>query len=203
MFRVLRAQARTKRAVSHWLSTEAHSFASNGAPAMLLVGIRNPAVMVSDRAKIVLSGAELQVAVRHELGHLRSWDNLKKVFICAMPFPGMGSLESAWREAAELAADDAAVANRQEALNLAAALIKLSRSSKPCPEPAFASGLVSGASSVGLRVKRLLSWHAPRRGGQRNCGWILLVLFFVLSGVASNYSATLALTHRLTEILVP
>ena len=66
---------------------------------------------------------------------MRSWDNLKKVLISATPFPGMGSIESAWREAAELAADDAAVTNRQEALDLAAALIKLSRSSQQLPKP--------------------------------------------------------------------
>ena len=96
---------------------------------------------------------------------MRSWDNLKKVLISATPFPGMSGLESAWREAAELAADDAAVANRQDALNLAAALIKLSRSSKQWSEPALASGLVSGSCSIRLRVGRLLEWRAADRAG--------------------------------------
>ena len=58
---------------------------------------------------------------------MRSRDNLKKALISATPFPGMSGIESAWREASELAADDAAVANRQNALDLAAALIKLSK----------------------------------------------------------------------------
>ena len=40
------------------------------------------------------------------------------------------ALSVPWREAAELAADDSAVTNRQEALALAAALIKLSRFSR-------------------------------------------------------------------------
>ncbi len=131
--------------------------------------------MVSDMAATVLSDDELQVAVRHELGHMRSWDNLKKVLISATPFPGMGGLESAWREAAELAADDSAVANRQEALDLASALIKLSRLSKQWSEPALASGLVSGSSSIGLRVERLLSgaWLA----GASNAPGLGLFLF--------------------------
>ena len=73
------------------------------------------------------------------------WDNLKKVLISATPFPWMNGLEKSWRGAAELAADDAAVQNRQEALDLAAALIKLSRAPKCSqPEPALASGLVCG-----------------------------------------------------------
>jgi Zn-dependent protease with chaperone function len=115
----------------------------------------------------------------------------------------MSSLENAWREAAELAADDAAVANRQDALDLAAALIKLSRSSKQWSEPALASGLVSGSSSISLRVKRLLEWRTAGRRLQRTWPWTLLVPSTMIVGIASNYGATLALTHRLTEILVP
>jgi beta-lactamase regulating signal transducer with metallopeptidase domain len=216
LFRVLTAQARTTRAVSQW-SLGAKSMgarsggdaskpaisASQGAPALILVGIRRPSVLVSDWAAIVLSDRELQVAVRHELGHKRSWDNLKRVLISATPFPGMSSLENAWREAAELAADDAAVTNRQDALDLAAALIKLSRSSKQWSEPALASGLVSGSSSISLRVQRLLEWRTAGRRLQRTWPWTLLVLSIMIVGIASNYGATLALTHRLTEILVP
>jgi Zn-dependent protease with chaperone function len=220
--RGLRAQARTTRAVTQWslaargmaatsmgaTSTGSGTVtptlsASNGAPALILVGIRRPSVMISDMAALVLSDRELQVAVRHELGHKRSSDNLKKVLISATPFPGMSSLENAWRESAELAADDAAVANRQDALDLAAALIKLSRSSKQWSEPALASGLVSGSSSISLRVQRLLEWRTAGRRLQRTWPWTLLVLSTIIVAIASNYGATLALTHRLTEILVP
>jgi beta-lactamase regulating signal transducer with metallopeptidase domain len=211
LFRVLTAQARTTRAVSQWSwgarsgsdASKPALSASSGAPALILVGIRRPSVLVSDMAALVLSDRELQVAVRHELGHKRSCDNLKKVLISATPFPGMSSLENAWREAAELAADDAAVANRQDALDLAAALIKLSRSSKQWSEPALASGLVSGSCSISLRVKRLLEWRTAGRRLQRTWPWTLLVLSTMIVGIASNYGATLALTHRLTEILVP
>lgn len=212
LFRVLRAQARTTSAVKQWSSgaggignavAAPALSASNGAPALILVGIRRPRVMVSDMAAIVLSGHELQVAIRHELGHKRSWDNLKKVLISATPFPGMGSIESAWREAAELAADDSAVSNRQEALDLAAALIKLSLSSKQWSEPALASGLVNGSSSISLRVQHLLQWRKTGRRLQRIRPWPLLVLITMIAGIASNYGAALALTHRLTELLVP
>jgi Zn-dependent protease with chaperone function len=102
--RVLLAEARTTRAVIRWqLSARREGGAvlptikaSHGAPPLILVGIRRPNVMVSDMAASVLSDDELLAAVRHELGHMRSWDNLKKVFISATPFPGMSSLERAW-----------------------------------------------------------------------------------------------------------
>jgi Zn-dependent protease with chaperone function len=212
LFRVLRAQARTTRAVTHWLvgttgiGSDAGTpvlSASHGAPTLILVGIRRPRVMVSDTAATVLSDDELQVAFRHELGHVRSRDNLKKVLISAAPFPGMGGIERAWQEAAELAADEAAVANRQEALDLAAALIKLSISSQQWAKPLLATGLVSGSGSISLRVRRLLQWRKAEPRLQPTRHWPRLILFTMIVGIASNYGAALVLTHRLTELFVP
>ena len=211
LFRMLWAEARTKRAVTRWRSSANSSEAgrivptiraSDGAPPLILVGIRRPRVMVSDMAVTVLKDDELELAVRHELAHMRSWDNLKKVLISATPFPGMSSLEHAWREAAELAADDSAVTNRREALALAAALIKLSRSCQLWAEPALATGLVSGSTSIGVRLERLIEW---RVAGRRHVTWPLtiLVLFTMIAGIVGNYSVALFITHRLTELLVP
>jgi beta-lactamase regulating signal transducer with metallopeptidase domain len=158
--------------------------------------------MVSDIAVTVLSDDELEVAVRHELGHMRSWDNLKKLLISATPFPGMRSLEHAWRQVAELAADDSAVTNRREALALAAALIKLSRSSQLWAEPALATGFVSGSTSIGVRLERLIEWRVASRR-HLSSPWIILVLFTMILGIVGNYGVALSITHRLTELLVP
>jgi Zn-dependent protease with chaperone function len=209
VFRVLRDHDRTTRAVREWLPGPGSAKNSSAkpalaeAPALMLVGIRRPRVMVSDAAAVVLSEDELQVAIRHELGHRRSWDNLKKVLISATPFPGMAGIEKAWREAAELAADDAAVGNRREALDLAAALIKLSRSAKQSPEPALASGLVCNYSSITSRVERLLEWRVAAHRARRTWPWAILILGAMSAAIASHYGATLVLTHRLTELLVP
>ena len=46
---------------------------------------------------------------------MRSRDNLKKLAFRLSPAPGMAKLESAWQEAAELAADDAAVSSVRDA----------------------------------------------------------------------------------------
>jgi hypothetical protein len=212
LVRLLLAEVRTTRAVTRWRVSATISEsgailpsikASDGAPPLILVGIRKPNVMVSDMAAAVLTDDELRAAVRHELGHMRSWDNLKKVSISATPFPGMTSLERAWREAAELAADDSAVTNRREALDLAAALIKLSRSSQQWAEPALASGLVTGSSSIGLRLERLIEWRMASRRLQRTWPWTLLVLSTMIAGIVGNYGMALVVTHRLTELLVP
>ena len=212
IFRVLRAQARTRRAVNLWLSRPKRSDgnagtpatrAASGVPPLILVGVRRPKVLISETAVALLSKDELQVAVRHELGHMRSWDNLKKVLLNSTPFPGMSGLETAWQEAAELAADDAAIANRQEALDLAAALIKLSRSFQEQAAPALATGLFSGASSISARVEHLLEWRMPGGRFPRTWPGILLVVLTPIVGVASNYDAALVFTHRLTELLVP
>ena len=206
--RVLRAKSRTSQAVTDWLASSGSAksvpamSAARGAPALMLVGVCRPKVMVSDMAAAVLSDQELQVAVRHELAHKRSWDNLKKLLINATPFPGMGGVEAAWREAAELAADDAAVNSRQDALDLASALIKLSRPSQRWAEPALASGLVCDSSAITLRVRRLLQWRAAGSRIQPTWSWAVLPSL-VIAGIATHYGAMLVLTHRLTELIVP
>ena len=197
LLRVLRAQARTTRAVHRWSASHACS-----APPLLLVGVLKPRVLIGDAAVAVLSDDELEVAVRHELGHRRSCDNLRKVLLSSTPFPGMSSLERAWLEAAEFAADDGAVHDRREALDLAAALIKLSRHSDGASDSVLATALVSGSCSVRARVERLLSWQEHRRW-QRAWPWILPALLTMAVGFAANYGSGLAFTHRLTELLVP
>ena len=212
LFRVLRVQARTTRAVAQWLmgattgGVDRHTLklrASEGAPPLILVGFWKPRVMISDLATAALTDDELRVAVRHELGHARSWDNLKRVMVSSTPFPGMGDIECAWQEAAELAADEAAVANRQEALDLASALIKLSRFAQRWPRPLLATGLVSGSRTISLRVRRLLQWRTAGRHAQPAGPWSLLALFAMFVAIAGNYGAALVFTHRLTELLVP
>ncbi len=209
LLRVVKTQAKTTRAVSHWLAgagtadagETATTRASRGAPPLALVGIRTPRVLVSDIAAALLSHDELRVAVRHEVEHLRSRDNLKKVGFSCTPFPGMAGLETAWQEAAELAADRAAVSSRKEALDLAAALIKLARSHSLKAVPAFTTGLLSVSGSVSMRVEHLLAWHAHRAGGRRR--YAIFLAGTILLGLALNYGPILALTHRLTEQLVP
>jgi Zn-dependent protease with chaperone function len=211
LLRVLTTQARTRRVVGDWMQDAAVLDAgvalptyqsTAGAPPLLLFGVTTPTVLVSRGAVGLLSGEELRVAVRHEIEHMHSRDNLKKLLIHSCSFPGMAGLDRAWQEAAELAADDAAVSSHGEAVDLAAALIKLS-SLAPVLPPAFTTGLVNAATSISVRVERLLAWEGNRRVGLQVQSWHLLPFLSVaLSYAVVDYSQALIWTHRLTEWFV-
>jgi hypothetical protein len=121
-----------------------------------------------------------------------------------MPFPSpaCGALETAWREVAELAADRFAVRTRQEALDLAATLIKLSRSAQPSMEPTFSSGILCESGTLTLCIRRLVEWHASPNRLPRSWVWGSGIGVAAIA-IASHYGSMLVLTHRLTEIVVP
>ncbi|MBZ5548172.1 MAG: hypothetical protein LAO22_09515 [Acidobacteriia bacterium] len=209
MLRVVSTQTRTSRLVARWLegaspldSGEAAAFRSKrDVPPLTLVGVCRPKVLVSESTVALLSQDELQIALRHEIAHMRSRDNLKKLVFRFSPFPGMAKLESAWSQAAELAADDAAVSNLRNAVDLAAALVRLSRLVPVAVAPACTVGFVSG--SIETRVARLLAWEASSVPPSRNRRWYAIPLFLaVLLGALVTYGPALRFTHELTEWLV-
>ena len=214
-WRVITAQTRTARVVGRWLEG-ARPFETGSdtitlrshrqTPPLTLVGMRKPRVLVSDSTVELLTGDELDIALKHELAHIRSRDNLKKLLFRFAPFPGMASLETAWSQAAELAADDAAVASANDAVDLAAALVKLSRlvPVQASVEPAAVCtvGFVTG--TISARVARLLAWDASGKSRQTR-----IPRWFAIPPVAAavfcaflTYGPVLAITHEMTEWLV-
>ena len=178
---------------------------SETAPPLTAAGILRPSVWLSEAAESVLSERELQSALRHEVVHVRRRDNLRKLILRLVAFPGMGELESAWREVTEMAADDAAVSSASEALDLAAAVIKLSRLA-PLKAPAeLTTALVhSPAESVSARVERLLAWTEPRQIPAKKYSWGYALCSAVAAAVtlAVTYSELLVRVHAATEWLV-
>jgi len=83
------------------------------------------------------------------MAHAHRRDNLKKLLFRFCAFPGMSRLEAAWCEAEEMAADDAAVASVGDALDLASALIKLSRLAPVASGGSPDHGLDSQLASLG------------------------------------------------------
>lgn len=211
IYRVLAAEARTHRVVSACLegaigverkAVTPTIILSQSIPPVMLVGIRVPRILISASACKVLSDGELRAAVRHETAHFRSRDNLKKAILSCLPFPGMAGLEEAWQEASELAADDGAVSSRDEALDLAAALIKLARHF-PCQAmPDLATGLVSAVGSVTSRVERLVAWKESSDVSPNGWRYVIAVAFIAF-GLAAKIGPALVLVHSLTERLVP
>jgi Zn-dependent protease with chaperone function len=211
-FRGIAAQTRTTRLVTRWLEGARPLKTNTGSaitlqsrretPPLTLVGVRNPRVLVSEAAVALLSHDELQIALRHELEHMKSRDNLKKLIFCFCPFPGMARLESAWSQAAELAADDAAVSTQRDALDLAAALVKLSRLVPVTAPPVCSAGFVAG--SVSQRIERLLAWDEASKARRVHIRtWFVIPFAVAVSLLVSvAHGPVLAFTHEITEWLV-
>ena len=147
-----------------------------------------------------------QSAGRYKVGPGTLYDNLKKLLLRLVEFPGMAGLEAAWLEATEFAADDAAVFNTREALDLAAALIKLSRLAPAEAQVDLTTALVhSPVAMMNVRVERLIAWNEERRVPTRRgySSWCAAGVALALgSGFALTYSALLVRVHTVTEWLV-
>ncbi|MCU1264940.1 MAG: peptidase BlaR1 [Acidobacteria bacterium] len=134
-------------------------------PVIAVVGSFRPRLFVAGRVLESLSDEEMLAAIAHESGHLAARDNLKRIFIRACRdmltiVPCGRSLDRAWAENAEAAADESAARQGSAvALNLASALIVIARmipaGSRPTmPVGAFLLG--NEAEGVKGRVRRLL-----------------------------------------------
>ncbi|MBZ5599729.1 MAG: hypothetical protein LAN83_15570 [Acidobacteriia bacterium] len=210
--RAIIAQRKTSRALASWMngarvieSGVAVPVFQTGkdAPTLTVAGVCAPQVLISETALAVLTQQELRTALRHEIAHVRRYDNLKKLLFRVSIFPGVKRLEAAWSEASELAADDAAVSSFPDALDLAAALIKLSRFA-PVQQATLTTGLLhTSVGSLSLRIERLFAWNSRRAAADRGRWWyaVPVVLATVLC-VVSTYSAALSGMHELTELLV-
>ncbi len=178
---------------------------SGAVPPLTAAGIFRPSVWLSRAAEFVLTERELESALRHEVAHVRRRDNLRKLILRVVAFPGMAELESAWREATEMAADDAAVSSASEALDLAAAVIKLSRLA-PLEAPAeLTTALVhSPAECVNARVQRLITWTERRESAApgHSLRYALCLAVTVAVTLAVTYSELLVRVHTATEWLV-
>lgn len=212
LFRAIAAQTRTTRAVTCWLegarplnvdTNDTVTFQSRReSPPLFVVGVRHPRVLVSESTVSLLTPDELRMALKHELEHMKSFDNLKRLILVFCPFPGMAKLEKAWSQAAELAADDAAVSNQRDALDLAAALVKLSRLVPVKAPPACSAAFVGG--SITQRVAFLLDWDEASKSRRVHIRTWFVIPFAVATSllVSVAYGPVLALTHQVTVWLV-
>lgn len=172
-------------------------------PAMTAAGIVRPRILLSGCAEFVLNGNELRTALSHEIAHIRRRDNLKKLLLSFVVFPGLRGLESAWLEASEIAADDAAVSSTADALDLAAALIKLSTLRTEEPSPDLTAALVHGhATLINARVERLIAWSGECRRSRNFSAWRVGAVVATIALFAITYGSLLARVHAATEWLV-
>ena len=209
--RTAMAQLRASRALRKWLdgSTILESAnavpifrTSNYAPTLTVAGVCAPKVLVSEAAVAMLNPPELRTALRHEIQHVLRYDNLKKLLFRFAMFPAMGDLEHAWSEETEMAADDAAVSSFYDALDLAAALIKVSRLGPIEPAGELTMALLHSSTALSARVQRLVAWDKTRKPQTHGRWRYALPTAVTVVAVIANYSSVLTRMHAVTEWLV-
>jgi len=129
------------------------------------LGLRKPKIYVSSGICSYLSRKELIAVILHETHHKKSKDTLKLFVIqifCALNFflPINSYLINLYSAASEKAADDSAIKFSREPLELASALVKLSKSKLMdtlSPSTAFSKE----QNIVEDRIRRLLETHKP------------------------------------------
>lgn len=190
-----------------------HSF-----PVIAIVGAIRPRLFIASHIFSTLNEEEIAAAMAHEVGHLTARDNLKRVLVRACSdvlaiVPAGRSLDRAWTESAEGAADEyvARTQGAQSALNLAAALVKIARlapvGAKPTmPAAAFLIG--ENASGLAWRVRHLTDLAGIKSNAEREplllrFGlWICLAGFLAVLALTVINSRVLLAMHSITELIV-
>lgn len=175
------------RMAFHMPGLPTNRFFECGIPAAYsgVVGLRRVRCILSRDFVTEASAEELDAVVAHEAGHLLSHDLAGFFLVAALnrlffPLRPVRLLTRRWREAAELACDDQAVAATRQPLAMAAAILRASGSPVPMsgngpavPPLRSLPGVVmpftdEAACSPGKRVERLLDQarqavHPPAR----------------------------------------
>lgn len=188
---------------TRWLHTAprlaAYEFPSD-APNMFMAGMWRPRLMISRAAVELLDAQEMRAAIRHELAHADSSDNIKQLIVRFCAFPFLASLDQEWLRAAEIDADERATLDEVGAADLASALIKVGMASPRVSVPELGMSLVPEADApVTARVQRLLEWK--RTSHRRGRAAQLCLLLFPAGIVAFNLVWLMTQMHRFTEVL--
>ena len=226
LWRALRSSLATRSLRREWLSNAAPIRLNgisiptfripNSFPIIAVVGVVRPRLFIAEHVLESLSEEEVTAAVAHECGHLSAHDNFKRTLLRAcrdvlMIVPCGRSLDRAWAEAAECAADEhAAQQNAETALNLASALVKFAKmvpvgARAAVPMAAFLVG-IEETQGVKARVRRLLELASDgcrRRASNSTIARVLpatsLGFLLVLAAASASNPKILVAVHSMVE----
>lgn len=146
-------------------------------PVVAVVGLRRPRLIVARSVVERCSPQEMAAIVAHERGHLAAADNLKRLVVWGLCdalalSPRSRQMAAAWQEAAEQSADDHAMAQGTDALDLVSALVAVARLAPPGAVAALPASAFYRGDGIERRVRRLLDTNPaaralPARGGRR------------------------------------
>src|SRR5690242_16436774 len=190
-------------------------------PIIAVVGALRPRLFIAHQVLDSLSQEELAAAIAHECGHLAAHDNFKRSVMrisraALLLIPCGRSLDRAWSDASESAADEhAAQRSSLVALNLASALVRIA---KMIPEgqhqimPASVSAFLAthdDTPRVKVRVRRLVelastdSRHLANSASLvRFMPWLVPVTLVVVGISIESRPQVLASVHTLVEQVV-
>ena len=185
-------------------------------PLVAIVGFLRPRLFIASQVLEMLTPEEISAAVAHEKGHLAARDNLKRGLLRAcrdalLIIPSGRSLDSAWSEASEEAADEnAARQGNRVALDLASALVKIARVIPPGARPTMPAGVFlfgdDETKGIRSRVRRLIALAATGyRHDSRHPALAKLIVWgptsmlFVSLALAATNSYLLSSVHELIE----
>jgi hypothetical protein len=209
LWRGISAWAATRRLVGAWLE-DAVPFHFEGVgipvykirhrfPVLAVVGAFKPRMFIAEQVLRTLEPGELAAAIAHERGHLEARDNLKRALVRACRdsltiMPCGRSLDRAWLEASEEAADERAALDGQSvALELASALLKIARLVPEGGRPTMPASVYligeAGAGGVSGRVEKLLQGQAFIKPID---GRVEALITFALSSFAAVFVLSLA-----------
>jgi len=222
-YRIFASWWRTRRLLGEW-TIGAMPIAIDGVdipilklrhefPVFAVVGIFRPRLFIAEHVLETLDDQELAAVLRHELGHITALDNLKRLAmkLCGdlMVAPIGRDLDLDWSEAAEAAADEYAVAagDRNTALSLAGALIKIARiiPATPPPMPAVSYAYVDTGEMLAGRIRRLIQLadrYEPRSARQIPMLVPASLLAVWMIAVFATDGAFLARIHSLSELVI-
>ncbi len=175
-------------------------------PAMTLVGVLRPRLLVTRPLLGLLTGEEVRAALAHELAHCRTFDNLRRLLVRAVPdalsiFPASRRLEREWAQAAEHAADARCAPDPRMRLTLASALLKVARlTPASSPIPSLASPLVGG-DGIASRIAQLIDPPAQHLSVRARVATGVVVAALA-AAVLTGYQPLLAGVHQISEVLV-
>lgn len=196
---------------SHSALNEKAVVVQNEGPLLALGGILRPRMIISRGVLTGLSKKQLDVAVRHEVAHNDSRDNLKRLLLVISPefFPfanGFAALEKTWARLSEWAADDEAVQGDSErAVSLATALLRVARMGARPKLSVLHTCLLPEDQDLSARVDRLLCLDPipiKKASPTRSQVAIRVVCFFGCALILARAPVILSSVHRLLELFV-
>ncbi len=231
IWRGLRSWLATRSLLKAWLSAATpikvegvkipafvveHSF-----PIIAVVGAFRPRLFIANHVLESLSEEELAAALAHEYGHLAACDNFKRSVMrvsraALLLIPCGRSLDRAWSEASESAADEhAAQQSSLVALNLASAMVRIAKmipTGQCHVMPAAVSAFLVGSEDspgIKVRVNRLVELAAtdPRllvsnASIVRFVPWLVLSLIVAVGVTIESRPQVLATVHNFVEHVV-